>query len=724
MLSHRRSHWLLWVAGLIAVGGLITMVWSLREPSVTAVQFDTATVNHDEAGKARVLVRGRGLHAGLQALLVPDQLGAEAKLWRPVLDNTMYQLATDGRLAVASTAEHRLITLDVTAGKTIEILGGVQLLPRRTSASDFSINCMALVGSKALVGRSNVGLIMIDVANPTAPREVDRIENLGTFSDIGSAGGEAYVVSRTSGLLAVTVEGERLRSRQVPGSQGAWRLAVEGGRLVTTSLKGLLTLYELDPQGGIQPVGKLQLPQDIRDLTICRETLYLCSANGQLLGFSLAHWPRLVPSGQLNLQGRPMRLEAAPEENRLFCTLVSKGIAVVDISRADAPQQAGLIPMHKLATTLQVKNGRLFWAGIAGLQIAPLAELENLPPAPETLHPFEQHQGKVQLLPWRNKVFVYNESGLFQLPDHGGDSSPSGQEFRTEEPFLVLPTPVGLRLHGIRKGLPETAAAAEVPIYDPDSDKVTPANLIRSATWHAGRLFVLTTTTLQIFDGNSAGATALVGEHRFARATGAMAWVGSGLVMVTSHNMEFSGFEVIDVSNPATPRVVARYAIPKHQWVVGDIDDILIDGTRLFMSRSRLGVEVFDLSDPVAPKLMQRIDTPGYAGKLSLDKGLLVVSDQDEGVFMIDVTGKFGLPVGSYRLPTIAAEVLNYNDRIFITTSGGGVMHFPAPRRLVPEMVAADGEMELFIPAGMPPGRYSLILYDGENNAEFPVILQ
>lgn len=724
-MNNRSLRHLLWAAALFAAGGLIAMGWISQRSSRATVQFDSVTVSQDAAGKARLLVQGKHLPAGLQALLVPEQFGVETKPWLSGLNVALHHWATDGRLAVASTGDHRLIALDVTAGKKPEVLGELQLLPRRTSTSELGINCLALVGSKALVGRNNIGLIMIDVANPAVPREADRVENLGPFSDIVSDGEEAYAVSRNSGLLVVTIEGERLRTRQVPESQGAWRLAVDNGRLVTTSLKGLLTLYERDPQGEIQPVGKLQLPQDVRDLTICRETLYLCTANGQLLGFSMAHWPRLVPAGQLNLQGRPMRLEAAPDDNRLFCTLVGKGITVVDISRADAPQSAGLLPLLKLATTLQVKNGRLFWAGISGLQIAPVAELKNLPPAPEILHPFEQYQGKVHLLPWRDKVFVYNAHELFQFPGHGGGVSSSGREFRTEAPFLALPASGGLRLHSIHNGLPERAAVANIPIVDSASAKLgTDLDLIRSATWHAGRLVVLSTSTLQIFDCNSAGATALVGEHRFGGETGAMVWVDSGLALVTNHDRNFSGFEVVDVNILATPRVVARYAMPKHQRVVGDINDLLIDGKRLFMSRSRLGVEIFDLSDPVAPKLTQRIDTPGHAGKLSLDKGLLMVNDQDEGVFMIDVNGEFGVPVGSYRLPTIASEVLSYNDRIYMTTVAGGIMQFPAPRRLVPERVAARDAMEIPIPAGVPPGRYVLNLYDRENNVEFPVILQ
>ncbi|NJC87559.1 MAG: hypothetical protein FIB02_03365 [Desulfuromonas sp.] len=718
MLSNRQVRWLLWLVVVVTTVGLAAMTLKFQEPANAVLQVDTVTVSHDVAGKARLAVGGRGLHDGLQALLFPDPQGVDTGSSPVDVSVTIPHYATDGRLAVATTSDQRLLALDVTAGRRVEVRGGIRLSPQKVASNEVLINGVTLVGSKAVVGRSNFGLILVDVNDPAAPREVDRLELTGNFTDLEGAGETVYAINNLSGLLSVAIEGERLRSRQVPGSEGAWRLAVSGRRLVTVGQKGLLTLYERDTRGEAQPIGKVQLPWGVRDLVIARETLYLCTVNGQLQAFSLASWPRLGPPATLDLKGRPLRLEAAPEEQLLFCTLVGKGVAVIDVSRAAAPQSAGLITTSRVATSLQFHSGRLFLTGLSGLQVLPLETLKNLPASPESDYPFEIIQGKVKLLPWGDKILAYDLNGLAVLPDADGGVSPAGSERRPDAPLLALPDPSGLRLHAIRGGLPEMQPSSRMTISDSDSDPII------TTGWHAGGLYVLSQLRLRIFNCNPAGTLVLAGEYRPPGIAVAMAWLDPGFMVVVSRSENFSGFEVIDVSTPAKPRVIGSRPIPRHQWTVGDINDLLIDGTRLFVSRSRLGVEIFDLANPAEPKLLQRIDTPGNAYKLSLGNGLLAVGDQDEGLFIIDVHGEFGVPVRSYRLPTIAYDVLLHNKQIFVVNSTGGILRFPMPRRLIPERRSAGNAMDLPLPAGVPPGRYILALYDGENTVDVPVVLQ
>lgn len=722
MLTDRIPRWLLIMIGVVVAGGLAGLLVALPAPSAVPLRIDAVTVSKEADGSTRLLVTGEGLHDRLESLVIPDVQVLTLEDIPVDVPAPLFQMASDGPLAVATTREQRLLALEVTAGRPTRVLGSVRLLPHLSKYGESPVSSIALVGSKVVLSRAQIGFVLVDVADPTTPRETDRMEFAGIFPDMESAEGMVYAASQTEGLLVVTIEDNRLRARRVPGNLSAWRVAIAGRRLVVASQKGDLAFYELDRQGWPRPVGTARVPHEIRDLVLTPGSLYVCNAVGQLLEYSFNSWPKPVLAGECELRGKPMRLAYSQVDRRVFCSLVSRGLAIVDVSRQGAPTLAGLLPMARMPFSLQFAGDQLVTAGMRGLRVFSREQLLQARLPREIIQPFISRMGKPRLLPWRDAVFVHDLDNLGLLSTGKGTISGREHSHQGDAPFLAIPERSGIRLHLLDNGMPSTRVIGHIPIIDkaaqPNEDNQA---LVKDVFWCAGRLVVLTHSSLKIFNCAADGAATLTGEFRLPSEAAAMDWLAPGFVVV---NIRGQGLQLIDIRNPAAPSLAWEHVWPGHLQTVGISLDLLVDGHRLFVARGRLGVEVYDLSEPSTPTLVQRIDTPGSAGRLFLNNGLLIVCDQDRGVYVIDVRGRFGIPVGSYPLPMLANDVLHNNETLFVADAVGGVLQLPAPRRLVPGRPATNHEMVWKLPEQLPSGHYNLMMYGVEGPASFPVVLQ
>lgn len=722
MLKGRVRRWLLMVVGVALVSSLAGLLVALHKSSRVPLRIDEVTVSKEADGSARLLVTGQSLHGELAALLIPDRQDSSSVESQAEVQIPLFHVASNGQLAIATTRDQRLQTLDVTAGRPARILGGMALSPSMNNPV-YPVSASALVGSKAIVGRVDFGLILVDVADPVLPRELDRIEFAGSFPDMESAHGMVYVASHVEGLLVVTIEGDRLRSRRVAGQPFAWRLAADDRRLVVADQKGRLALYELDGNGWPRLVGNLSLTKEIRDLVLTPNALFVGTAEGQLLEFSLERWPQPVLTAQCALRGKPLRLAWSESAGRLFCSLVSRGVAVVDVSRQGVPVLAGVIAMPRMPTSLQVCNDRLVTVGMDGLKIFPVDTRAIVPPSAKIVPPFAPYSGRIRLLAWGDAVVAHDLVNLAMFPaNDGATGGVRHDEHQRRMPFLALPERTGVRLHALDDGMPSARIVGHIrPTASSFPGTSDYLSQVKDVFWRAGHLFVLTHASVQVFDGNPAGIVSLVGEYCLPAESSAMAWLEPGFVVVA---LRGKGLQVIDVRDPAVPKLAGESASPSHLRVVGLCHDLLVDGQRLFVARSRLGVEIFDLSDPTIPTLIQRIDTPGSVARLSLDNGLLLASDQDRGLYMIDVRGRFGVPVGSYPLPIIAIEILSCGGQLFMTDGANGLLQLPAPRRLARVKGTGSRDVAWALPGEVAPGRYTLMVYGVEGTASFPVVLQ
>jgi len=107
-----------------------------------------------------------------------------------------------------------------------------------------------------------------------------------------------------------------------------------------------------------------------------------------------------------------------------------------------------------------------------------------------------------------------------------------------------------------------------------------------------------------------------------------------------------SGIAVVDVSNPAAPKLTGHVATP------GAPQSIVVDGTHAYVAASSAGLVVVDIADPAAPRVVANAGTPGTATQLAYAKGYVYLADwNDVRVFDVHDPGKPRL-VTTERPPT------------------------------------------------------------------------
>ena len=69
----------------------------------------------------------------------------------------------------------------------------------------------------------------------------------------------------------------------------------------------------------------------------------------------------------------------------------------------------------------------------------------------------------------------------------------------------------------------------------------------------------------------------------------------------------FSGLQIIDISNPASPIIVGRVETP------GYTDGVYVKGNYAYVTNGSFGLQVINISNPASPAIVGSVKTPGSA---------------------------------------------------------------------------------------------------------------
>jgi hypothetical protein len=91
------------------------------------------------------------------------------------------------------------------------------------------------------------------------------------------------------------------------------------------------------------------------------------------------------------------------------------------------------------------------------------------------------------------------------------------------------------------------------------------------------------------------------------------------------------GLQVIDVRDPASPRIVGAVDTP------GDALGVAVAEGFAYVADHRDGLQVIDVRDPASPQIVGAVDTPGSAAGVAVAEGFAYVADAYHGLQVIDV---------------------------------------------------------------------------------------
>ncbi|MBA4158939.1 MAG: hypothetical protein H0X65_15890 [Gemmatimonadetes bacterium] len=121
-----------------------------------------------------------------------------------------------------------------------------------------------------------------------------------------------------------------------------------------------------------------------------------------------------------------------------------------------------------------------------------------------------------------------------------------------------------------------------------------------------------------------------------------------------------NGIVVLDLANPAHPRVLSEFS----ETLTGGVHVVYIDGDHVYATNNGTGdMHVINISDPANPRQVGRwgLTTPGrYLHDVWVDDGLAYLSYWDDGMVVLDVGN--GIRNGSPSRPQLVSQ-LTYRTR-------------------------------------------------------------
>lgn len=279
------------------------------------------------------------------------------------------ELVRVGRLAYATNREMGLLVLDLAEPARPRVVGTLNL-PGQARA-------LTVKAGVAYVACGRAGVALVDVSKPSSPQLLTTLPGLSMTQGLAVQGGRLYTTLFGSGVapaLAVTEvfdprNPEVLGRVSLPGQPLG--IALRGERLLVAA--GKEGLLELELGVGLpRTLSRLPLPGSAHSVRVVGEHAFVACASGGLAVVELqSESPRLL--AHLPVSGIVTRLVA--EEGRLYLPDGTGGGHVVDVEDPEQPKLLGVFPAPRGALGIAAL-GRVVYLNtfLAGLQVFDLAD--------------------------------------------------------------------------------------------------------------------------------------------------------------------------------------------------------------------------------------------------------------------------------------------------------------------------------------------------------------
>ncbi len=677
----------LYLLAVLAVTGLLAREeWADGTPASIA-QVDLRA----GADTSTLLIHGGGLSSGLRAVMAEVSGHEDVWQWHVLDDMPMGRLAVSERedLAVVSLYGSKLLSLALDRGEHPVVLDSLDL-PKR-------IFQVRIVGDLAVVGMSdNGGVALVNLGNPREMRLVSILASPGVISDMVVVDDVIYFVDMQKGIGSIDLGAATPGLEWSARLKSPWRLSVDGDRMVALTLDGRAHLYEIKDRGRLRPVGSFDTEhKSPRDLECFGDSLAVAQADGHLHLYSLSGWPKVEPLSLVLLPGRPKILTRVSGRRALVVTLVEGGLAYVDLTHPERPELTGhlLLPDQFYDTVIR---GELFYAsGHSGLGAIPVAEIARSGKQPDVVVARDAYE----FFQWNGRLFGFLGEELTPLAVQGAAAR------RHTGPYLAVADDNTVFFFAMND-------AGEV---SPEGSR-TLKKRVKDALWHGDRLYLAHPEGLEILTGSTPDDLAPAGSVALAGMPVRLALLESGKLLAVTQD---SGLQIIDAADAHRPVVLGSQAYLLRQAHSVALE-VQVVGPMAYVSLGNGGVHAFNLRDPAQPQLMQVIQTPDTAKGLVLHDGLLLICDDLEGVFIVDIKDTdTAMPVGILPTPARARRIAIGDDHMLINNLSGGTSRVPLPQRLE-NIKIENGALARATVKG-PVSRAQLYLYDTRVNAQATV---
>jgi hypothetical protein len=514
-------------------------------------------------------------------------------------------------------------------------------------------------GDYAFVADYGSGLQVINIKNPASPTLAGTCDTPGNARSVAVSGDYAFVADFGSGLQVINISNPAVPTLvgayDTPGY--AWGVTVSGDRaFVADDYAGLQVINIRNPASPTL-VGTCNTPGAALGVAVSGDHAFVADYTYglQVIDISNPASPTLV--GTYDTPG--IAYGVAVSGDHAFVADYTYGLQVIDISNPASPTLVGTYDTPGYAWGVTVSGDRAYVTDDAfGLQVIDISNL-----ASPTLAATCDTPGSA----W----------GVAVLGEHAfvADCTPGLQVIRISHP--AAPALIGTcDTPSYARGVAVSGEYAFVADYNDygnvmlagTSDMPGNANGVAVSGDPAGALAFF--SGLQVIDISDPASPTIVGTYD----TG----ITLDIAVAGDHAFlaEDGWLRVIDIGDPAHPTLVGSCGS------LGLTRDVVVSGDHAYVAAGFSGLKVIDISNPASPALVGTYVTPDFAVGVTVSGKYAFVAGGASGLLVIDISDPTTPTlVGTCDTPGSARGVAVSGDHAFVAdwTSGLQVIDISNP---------------------------------------------
>lgn len=685
--------------------------------------------------QTRLTLSGTGLSADTRVWLVPEVTDRVARRASLHTWGGPYELVRRGHLVYVANKLSGLMIVDIADPAAPRILGVVD--------TPGQVMQVVLAGHYAYLADGKGGLRIVDVADPEQPKEVASLPMIALRLAI--RGGYLYAAMAGNGLQVVDVSSptQPRAVMQLPTAAPLIDVAVHEDRLVLGYTKGGVALARLDNPARPAIEQRLDLEGSIRGLASQGTELFVVTrifdkeTGGHLVRVDLAEPSRPRILSTTPLYGHPSDIEWTGD--RVLVCLEANGVRIFDVADPVVPRLIDIVDLPSSPRSA-VLSGEILWVADG----AGLVQSVNL--GRKVRHPFV-----VELAAPPVKFVLHADDGrLFEAGDkeiHLFEADERGGYVRRGR--IALPgMAVSMVSHGgylvVGCKVPGGGTVVVVDCRLPDRLQLINSFPVtfspRSLAFDKQLLIVAdgtayladdvpetppTSAKVRLIDLTSPAAPLEIAVIEVDSLVAGAALRDGTLCLVMANG----AIRLFDVKNPLRPILLGQSELP---WLHGTLGypsaDVHLLDQHVVITTLLGGVKVYGIADPTRPLLLGAFDPGGVIKHSLVHDGLLLLSLSGRGVQLIDITRPQALmPIGEIPLPAAWNYLAVDQGRLlFAPTTGTGVgirgIEMPIPVSL--DVDANRQELSLTVPRVTVGGDYALWITNRNGWLELPAALR
>jgi hypothetical protein len=562
-------------------------------------------------------------------------------------------VAVIGNRAYLASDPFGVVVLDVTNPSAPSVLGSQH--PTGPAAQ------IAVVNGLAVAAGTPRGTDIVDVRDPAYPRVLSSVA--GSSADVAASGSFAYLAS--GGDLKVVDLSDPYAARVVstvvtPGI--AYSVAVSGTKAVVADASSGISVVDIANPYSAYLAGTLQLSGTSWKAAAAGNVAYVATNNPVALyavDISQAASPRVIGTISTGYSV----LDVTVSGSRVFLSEDGSGMTVVDATNPASMRilmhysasQVGTLPQGVCAA-----NGLLYIAGNGlGFNVVNLTDVAS----PTVVGSLSQVASGYEsaMLPSLNAAVVGGGSGgtdiidltlpdypklATKLPDLTADIAASGsfaylasagdlKVVDVSNPYAarVVSTVVtpgiayGVAVSGTKAVVADASrGVAVVDVSNPYSAYLAGTLQLSGTAWKAAAAG----NVAYVATSNPAALYAVdITQAASPRVIGMISTGYSILDVMVSGSRVFlsedgSGMTVVDVTNPASMRILTHYSAS----LIGSFPQACtLEGDFLYVASNGMGLKVLDIESITSPVLVRSYTSPGHCQDVVVSGSLVVTAD-------------------------------------------------------------------------------------------------